>query len=72
MGKTMLSSSYSFHKLEEDGIVEYVVVLNMVMKDGTRESEVVESISEKDYFAYKLGKKYDMWNRLYKRKENGS
>lgn len=65
----MISSGYSFHKLEEDGDIEYVVVLNMTMKDGTHEHEIVESISEKDYFAYKLGKKYSIWDRYNDKEE---
>jgi len=65
LGKTMLSSSYSFHKLEEDGMTEYVAILNMLMKDGTREIEIVEKISEKDYFLYKLGaKEYNFWKKI--------
>lgn len=72
LGKTMLSSEYVFRKLEEDGEVEYVVIMCMTMKDGTRENEIVESISEKDYFLYTLGaKKYNIWDR-YKRTESGS
>ena len=69
LGKTMLSSSYSFHKLEEDGVTECVVILSMLMKDGTRETEIVEKISDKDYFLYTLGaKQYDP----YWRRKNGS
>jgi hypothetical protein len=67
--KTMLTSGYSYHRLEEDGEVEYAVVINMLFKDGTHRSELVETISEKEYFLYKLGaKKYvPYWKR-----ENGS
>ena len=72
LGKTILSASYSFHKLEEDGITECVAVLNMLMKDGTRETEIVKKISEKEYFLYKLGAKtFDPFEK-FRNKEDGS
>ena len=70
LNKTMLSSSYSFHKLEEDGQTDFVVIISMTFKDGTLEHEIVENITEKEYFQYKLGKKYDPYKKY--RKENGS
>lgn len=69
LNKTMLSTSWSFHRLEEDGEIEYVAVVNMLFKDGTRASEVVQTLDKKEYFLYRIGAKtFDP----YEKYRNGS
>ena len=69
LSKTMLSTYWSFHKLEEDGEVEYVAIVTMIFKDGSRASEIVQTLNKKEYFLYKIGSKtFDP----YEKYRNGS
>jgi hypothetical protein len=71
LNKTMLGSYTNLLRVEEDGEVEYVATMTMIFKDGTRATEIIETIDKKDYFLYKMGaKKYDPYRKF--KEQDGS